>query len=119
MYSHGFAHGCHTMIHVLVPFRGKLKGHSKVRSNSDLSLRQSWRCHFLMWARLPVSPSPAVASLFSITTVGKHSMNKHKLVLTMHREMFEKTPVKGKKAQWDVQRDMQNQYTRTRHTHKG
>lgn len=46
-------------------------------------------CCCLMWAGLSVCTSPDVVPLFKITAVGKQTMNKHMLDVTMQREMVE------------------------------
>lgn len=44
----------------------------------------------LMWAELSVFPGPDVVPLFKITAVGKQTMNKHMLDVTLQREMVER-----------------------------
>lgn len=48
-------------------------------------------CRCLMWAGLSVCPGPDVVPLFKITAVGKQTMNKHMLDVTLQREMVERT----------------------------
>lgn len=66
---------------------------TKILASSKVGSRP---CHFLMWARLPVNPSPDVAPLFSVKIVGKQNLNKHKLDDTMHRYVRKQDLVKGR-----------------------
>lgn len=54
-------------------------------------------CDSLMWARLSVCPSSDVAPVFSVTTVGKQTMNKHKLDVIRHSN-GRKGLVKGRRC---------------------